>query len=132
MADISLTGAVYLDGPALIQLKAGATIAATDMVYIDNSDGSAKLATANAAASAAFAGVSVNGSVSGNPINVAGPGTRITVSGLTKGVAYYLSATAGKICPFADLTSGKYVTLVGIADSATVLYIIGTARGITI
>jgi hypothetical protein len=40
---------------------------------------------------------------------------------VTGGVAYYLSATPGGICPVADLGSGDYPTIVGIAVSASVL-----------
>ena len=40
---------------------------------------------------------------------------------LTAGVAYYLSDTAGGICPVADLGAGEYPCLIGIANSTTVL-----------
>lgn len=133
MADYGITSAVYLDGAALIPIKAGATIAATDVVYVDQTDSTAKLASANAQASSQAVGMSVNGGATGNPVHVAGPGSRVTVNAvLTKGVAVYLSATSGKLCPFADLTSGKYVSLFGIADSTTVLAIIASNRLITI
>lgn len=133
MADLGITSAVYLDGAAPVPLKAGATIAATDVVYLDTTDSTAKLATANASASSQAVGMSLNGGATGNPVHVAGAGSRITVNAvLTKGVSYYLSATSGKLCPFADLTSGKYVSLFGIADSTTVLAIIASNRLVTI
>lgn len=56
----------------------------------------------------------------GQPIWYAPPGAKLTTSGLTKGVAYYLDV-AGDLCPFADLSTGEWITLVGIAESATVL-----------
>jgi hypothetical protein len=40
---------------------------------------------------------------------------------LTAGTAYYLSDTPGGICPLADLLSGEYVVLLGLAASTTVL-----------
>lgn len=133
MADIALTSAVYLSGAAPLAFNAGAAIAATDVVYFDDSSGSGKLADADVLASSYVSGVALNASASGNPVNVAGAGTRITVNAvLTKGVAYYASTTAGKICPFADLTSGKYISLVGIAESTTVLRLICVNLGVAV
>jgi len=40
---------------------------------------------------------------------------------VTGGVAYYLSPTPGGICPVADVLSGDYPTIIGIATSASVL-----------
>ena len=69
----------------------------------------------------------------GNPVSVAGPGTRITVNAvLTKGVAYFVSTGTGKLCPFADLASGDYISLAGIAESTTVLRILAVNLGIAI
>jgi hypothetical protein len=133
MADLAITSAVFLDGYAPIPVKAGAAIAATDVVYVDTTDSTAKLATANASASSQAVGMSLNAGATGNPVHVAGAGSRITVNAvLTKGVAYYLSATSGKLCPFVDLVAGKYISLFGIADSTTVLAIIASNRLVTV
>lgn len=40
---------------------------------------------------------------------------------MTAGVAYYLSDTPGGICPVADLASGEYPCIIGIAKSASLL-----------
>lgn len=40
---------------------------------------------------------------------------------LTVGTIYVLSATAGKIAPFADLVSTDYITILGIASSTSIL-----------
>lgn len=40
---------------------------------------------------------------------------------MTAGVAYYLSDEPGGICPVADLTTGDYPCIIGLAISATVL-----------
>ena len=65
--------------------------------------------TAAAAATDTFVGLRTGGKLkdSGTPF--------------TAGTAYYLSATAGGICPFADLVSTDYVSLIGIASSTSVL-----------
>ena len=40
---------------------------------------------------------------------------------MTAGIQYYLSDTAGGICPVADIGSGEYVDLVGLSTSTTVM-----------
>ena len=40
---------------------------------------------------------------------------------LTQGVFYYLSATAGKIAPYADLLTGEYIVQLGVAVDADTL-----------
>lgn len=56
----------------------------------------------------------------GQPVRVQ-TGGRMTIaaSGVSKGAAYYASLTAGGICPFADLGSGDFPSMVGIGVSAT-------------
>ena len=40
---------------------------------------------------------------------------------LTAGTAYYLSDTAGGICPLADVGEGEYVCMLGLAKSTSIL-----------
>ena len=42
---------------------------------------------------------------------------------LTQGTEYYVSTTAGGICPKSDLASGDHVRRLGIATSSSVLYV---------
>jgi hypothetical protein len=51
---------------------------------------------------------------------------------MTAGTVYYLSATAGGICPVADLASGQYPCAVGIATSTTVLKLGFNASGVAL
>lgn len=51
----------------------------------------------------------------------------IGATGLTPGTTYYLSNNAGKICPFADLTTGSRPILVGAAETSTTFRTIYTA-----
>lgn len=125
MADISITAAnVVAGGGARISVGlAGATITAGQVVYLDTSTNTYKLADCDSATAAARspAGIALNGASANQPLDVltAGP---ITIGGtLTAGTAYYLSGTAGGICPVADLGSGDYPTIIGIATSTTVL-----------
>ena len=65
-------------------------------------------------------GVAVTAGI-GQPVRVLRSGPCTIGATLTAGVAYYLSDTAGGICPVADLSTGEYPCLVGIATSTTVL-----------
>jgi predicted lysophospholipase L1 biosynthesis ABC-type transport system permease subunit len=66
-------------------------------------------------------GIALHGSLANQPLTVIKSGPVTIGAALTAGVAYYLSATAGGICPVADLASGDYPVILGIATSTTVL-----------
>jgi hypothetical protein len=125
MTDISITAAnVRAGSDAVIESgTAGATITAGQQVYLDTADSKYKLADNNSATVAARSprGTALHGASDGQPLDIQKAGD-ITIGGtLTAGVAYYLSGTAGAICPVADLTTGMYSTFLGIARSTTVL-----------
>lgn len=124
MADIAITAANVLTrgGSTLADGTAGAVVTAGQAVYLD-SDGTWKLADNDTATVAARSpgGFALNGAAVGQPLKVHKSGP-ITIGGtLVAGTAYYLSSTPGGICPVADLGTGDYPTIVGIATSTTVL-----------
>lgn len=125
MADLSITVAnVLAQAGAITDVGTlGATVTAGQVLYKDTSDGSLKLADNNSATAAARSpcGIALNGGASGQPCKYLKEGDLAVGSILTAGVAYYLSDTAGGICPVADLASGEYPTVIGIARSASVL-----------
>lgn len=125
MADLSITAANVLarGGASIRHGVAGATITAGQVVYLDASDGIYKLADSNSGTAAARSprAIALNGASTGQPLAVQESGPITIGATLTAGVAYYLSGTAGGICPVADLASGMYPTLIGIASSTTVL-----------
>lgn len=134
MADVSITassvtpgaGAVFYDGIA------GATITAGQTVYIDSSaSNTLKLADADAQASAACVGIATHGAAAGQPLRVQ-RGGYMNLTGMTKGTAYFVSTTAGGICPAGDLTTGDFPTLLGIAASATSLKMSINVLGVAI
>lgn len=99
----------------------GDTITAGDVVL--KVAGKYELADADDTSLDAVYGIALNGGADGQPGVVALPGSDITIGGtLTAGTAYYLSATAGGIAPFADLGTGDRVIFLGIAKSASVLH----------
>ena len=51
---------------------------------------------------------------------------------LTAGVPYFLSGTAGGICPEADVVTGMQKIQIGIAKSTTVLHVSIQDTGVTL
>lgn len=94
-----------------------------DVVYLFGAD-SVKKATANAAGTKeaiALATASISNGVAGAYQN---SGTLAGLAGLTPGSVYYLSpTTAGGMTPTPPSTVGQYVTRLGVATSATELFI---------
>jgi hypothetical protein len=134
MADLALTAASIVPGAGarVTTYTAGATITAGQSVYFDSATNTVKLASAAAVGSAAAIGTAVNGASSGQPVDVQLGGKLTTNSVLSKGVAYYVSNTAGGICPFADLVAGKFPTLIGVAESTTSLIVSPISVGVAL
>lgn len=125
MSDIAITAAnVVADTTASRESgTAGETIAAGKFVYKNSTSHKWMLADADSVTAAArqARGVALNSASLDQPLVVA-TGGPVTIGGtLTAGLAYYLSSTAGGMCPVADIGTGEYVCLLGIAASTTVL-----------
>ena len=125
MADLTITAANVVKGANATTRDgiAGATITAGQVVYRDSADGKYKLADSNSATAAVRSsdGIALNGASDNQPIEVLTEGDITIGATLTAGVAYYLSDTPGGIAPVADVGSGEYSTIIGIAESASVL-----------
>jgi hypothetical protein len=125
MADVSITAAnVRADDTARTTTGvAGATITAGQVVYADPVTGRYKLADNNSGTAAARSpvGIALHASLDGQPLTIALTGLVTIGGGLTAGAAYYLSDTPGGICPAADLGTGEYSVILGLARSASVL-----------
>ncbi|HYD66173.1 hypothetical protein [Azospirillum sp.] len=124
MTDIVITAANVVASPSATRVHgtAGETIAQGKLCYLDPTSRKWMLADSNSATAAARQGshVALNAASLNQPITL-GKG-KITIGAtLTPGLAYYGSDTPGGICPIADVGSGEYVNLVGLADSASVL-----------
>ena len=121
MSDLSPTAAdVIADASAVTEHGYfGSTAVPGDMLYKDSSDGLWKLADNDSATSAAKTpqAMALNGGVSGQPVKVAKSGPVSMGAILTAGASYYLSSTAGKICPLADIGTGETATFIGIAHA---------------
>lgn len=136
MADLSITASSITPGSDSVGENGylGETITAGQPVYKDSADGLWKKADNNSATAAVRlpGGIALNGGGNGQPVRVHKSGDLNVGSILTPGVAYYLSDTAGGICPYADLTTGEYPCFIGIAKSASVLKVNITPSGVAL
>lgn len=113
---------------------AGATVTAGQPVYVDAADGnSLKPADANASATTAAAvGIALHAALDGQPLEYITAGPLALGAILTQGLWYVVSATAGGICPTADLASTHFSTLLGYAHSTSVLVVVVKASGVAL
>lgn len=136
MADLVITPAsvVASAGAAVEHGKAGFNVGVGQVVYYDEATGRYLLADNNSPIPAARAprGIALNGAFPGQPLAVITAGPLTVGAALTPGVAYYLSDTAGGICPVADLAAGEYPTILGIATSPTVLNVRIQSAGVAL
>jgi hypothetical protein len=73
----------------------------------------------------------LNNAGADQPITVL-TGGLITIGGaVTANTAYYASDTPGGLCPLADVGTGEYLTLVGLAVSATQIRVNFQSTGVT-
>lgn len=122
MADLTITAADVqtTTSTRTWQGIAGATVTAGQPVYADAADSNKyKPADADASATAAAVGVAVHGAAAGQPLIVAQYGSLTLSAVMTAGEVYCVSTTAGGIAPVGDLTTGNYVTVLGVATTTS-------------
>ena len=130
-ADITITAAsVAFTSGQKSSGTAGGTITAGAPLYID-ANGLLQLAKGDTAAHAACVGIALNGASNGQPLFYQTSGVITYNAGFTKGLIYVVAAdNAGAIAPSADLSSGNYVTTLGVALSTTQLQLAINVSGI--
>lgn len=136
MTAISITASAVVAGSNAVRDigTAGATIAAGQPLYYDTTTAKWNLADANSATAAVrvATAIALNSASLDQPVSLHKSGDLTMNAVLTKGVAYYLGGTAGSIVPVADLTTGDYTQIVGIAKSTTVLAVDFVSAGVAI
>lgn len=126
---VAQTGAVIEHGTAGVAVTAG------QPVYLDEvTTGKYLLADDNSATAAARVarGIALHAAAANQPLAIAKEGDVNLGATLTPGVAYYLGAAAGAIVPVADLTTGDYPCVLGIAKSASIFSIKIQAAGVAL
>lgn len=136
MSDLSITASAVIAGTGAKKIHgtAGATITAGKPVYLDSTTDTYKIADCDSATAEARspAGIALHGASSGQPLTIIESGPLTIGATLTPGTAYYLSPTAGGICPLADVLAGDDVVLIGLATSASVLEVDIQVTGVTL
>lgn len=134
MANLTITAASVVAGAgaAIVDAIAAATITAGQALYRDETTGVVGLADGDSGTSQVRAvyGIALNGGAAGQPIRVQRSGPVTIGATLVAGTVYALSRTPGAIAPVADLTTGDYPTVIGMATSTTVLAINIQAAGV--
>ncbi len=121
MADVTVTAANVVAGNVTLSKgTAGETITAGQVLYKKASDSKYYLADADAgSAESTVVGIAVTGAILDETVHFQTSGT-IDIGGtVTKGLIYVLSGTAGGVAPSADLASGDYTSILGVASSTT-------------
>lgn len=134
MADLSITAAnVIAQAGAIIDRSgiAGETITAGKTVLKDATD-KYVLSDSDAGGLKGVDGIALNGAAVGQPLAVHKKGPLAMGAVFTAGLAYYLSNTAGGICPVADVGAGEDSILIGLAASTTVLNVDVQDPGVTV
>lgn len=137
MADITVTAAnVKIGTSATTTLRTvlyGDTITQGQPVYSDTTDSDKyKRADADVLATAVAAGVALTPGVSGDYGVIVTDGPFVPGATLTVGATYVVSTNPGGIAPIADLASGDFTTILGVATTAAILdldlYVSGVAK----
>ena len=122
MANLTMTGAnvVPVDGYGFVDTTAGATITRGVPCYESATTGQSLICDSNdTAVKATCKGIALQDAAAGQPLRLMTSGNLGLGAILTVGTVYCLSATAGSVCPYADLTSADYVTILGIATTTS-------------
>jgi hypothetical protein len=122
MADITVTAAnvAMIAGTSPTGVKedvtAGATITAGMAVYKDTSDADKyKPCDADVKATASWDGIATNSASDGQPLRIQKEGTINLGATLVLGKTYCVSTTGGGIAPDADIASGDFKSVIGVA-----------------
>lgn len=122
MADLTITAANVLKGTGAVCKTgvAGAAITAGQVLALNSSD-QLVLADCDHATAALRSpvGIALHAAGAGQPVTYLEEGPITIGAVVAASVAYYLSPTAGGICPEADVASGDYGVFLGFGISTT-------------
>lgn len=123
MADLSITAANVKSGAnaATETGTAGAGVTAGQAVFKSSTTGKYLLSDANGSGTRQVRGIALHAAAADQPLMIQRSGEIVIGGTLTAGADYWLSGTAGALCPKSDLTTGDDPILVGVAKSTTVL-----------
>lgn len=136
MADLTITATSVVKGTgAQIDRTRvfGEAVTAGQPVYLKDSDGKYWKAQSDGnSAEAAALGIALNGGAADQPAAVQTGGSLTIGATVAAGVFYYVSNTAGGICPVGDLGTGDYVTAICYGTSTSAVTVLPVATGVTL
>ncbi|MGH0328775.1 hypothetical protein [Sinorhizobium meliloti] len=134
MADLSINSANVVGGTNSTRDigTAGETITAGQPIYLDATTNKWMKSDNNGTGTRTVHGISLNGASLNQPVSIHKSGDITIGATLVAGTDYWLSGTAGGICPRADLVAGMDTIQIGIAKSTTVLSVDIQDPGVTL
>lgn len=127
MADISPSASTvtWVSGNRCVRGIAGATLVPGNAVYLDTTTNTYKLTDGDTDTESVCAGIAIDSAISGREFLLAPPGAVINIGAtVALGTIYVCSLTAGAICPWADLATGDYVTILFIGATSNIVELI--------
>lgn len=125
MADliITATDVEVENNNAGVFVRFGVAVTQGQVVYRSTADNKHYLADCDASATARASGIVISNADADNyGYILTGTNAKINLGAtLSKGEVYVVSDTAGNIMPITDLTTGQYITILGIAESTSIL-----------
>jgi len=123
MADITVTAANVkaTSNSTAVRVQYGEAIDQGEPVYLKAADSKYWLCDNVAAASAAIVGVALTPNIADGYGFVQTTGSIDLGATLAIGTTYVVSATAGGIAPEADIGTGEFVSILGVASSTALL-----------
>lgn len=136
MADLTVTASSVLanSGSAVEHGTAAAALTAGQVLYKDDATGRYGLADSNSATAGVRVpvGIALHAAATGQPVAVLTRGPITIGATLAAGTTYALSETPGGLQPTADLASGEYPSIIGMATSTTVLNVKIQSAGVAL
>lgn len=126
MADLSITAGSVAVGDIntrVVTVLAGEAVTQGQPVYLNSSDGKYYKCDANAAGKQNANGIALTPASTDGYFQMVVSGAMNLGATLTVGQVYVVSATAGGIAPYGDLTTGHTVTILGVATTAALITI---------
>jgi len=123
MADLSITATAVVPSSSAVKFyaKLGEAANGGQTVYLDSATNTYKLADGNDSTKMPVAGILCGSGGTGQTVQAVSsdPGLTIGTHGLGLGIPLFQSATAGGVCPFADISTGNKTTCLMVTNTTT-------------
>lgn len=135
MANLSITPANFrmTDSSDATIVYAGESLQPGQPLYLKQSDARwYKALSGGTAEESQVAAISAGYAVAGAKVAIVTSRSIVVGATIDLTKIYFLSATAGLICPYEDLVSGNYISQIGIPTSTTTMSLLLSPQGIVV